>query len=191
LKLLLLDHQDSFSWNLVDLLEQAGAAEVDVLSAVNLPDSLPPCDAVVLSPGPLAPEDWPATLALIHRLAGKLPLVGVCLGMQAIAQALGGRVVRAPAPVHGKPGWVQHRGHGPLAGLPQPFAAMRYHSLAIDAARVPATLQVTATLDGGLPMALQGQRLHGVQFHPESIGTPHGLDWARGVLRWLREGAHA
>ena len=189
--LLLLDHQDSFSWNLVDLFEQAGATNVEVLPALTLPTDLPSADGVVLSPGPLAPDDWPATLELVRRLAGRVPLIGVCLGMQAMARALGGRIVRAPSPVHGKPSQVLHGGEGPLAGLPVPFAAMRYHSLAVERASLPSSLRVTATLADGLPMALAGPRMHGVQFHPESVGTPLGLTWARGVLNWLQERPNA
>lgn len=195
LKLLLVDHADSFTWNLADLLHGAGqdlglAVALDVVRATDV--RLGSCrlaDGVVLSPGPNGPEDAPASCELVRRLVGRKPLLGVCLGMQIVATALGGRVVRAPEPVHGKRARVRHDAAGLFAGLPQPFEVMRYHSLAVDVATLPAGLHVSAWLDTpdgrGLPMALRGVGLEAVQFHPESVGTPLGPEWARAAVRWI------
>ena len=133
-------------------------------------------DAVLVSPGPGRPEDAGVSNALIERLAGETPILGVCLGHQCIGAVFGGTVVRAPAVMHGKTSLVHHRGDGVLAGLPAPFEATRYHSLVVDPDSVPDVLEVTATADDGTVMALRHRRMavEGVQFHPESILTEGG-----------------
>lgn len=199
LRVLLLDNYDSFTWNLRDLLLRAADAEglrlaVEVVRC----DALPLAaltrrgyDAVVLSPGPREPQHAGVMLELIAAWRGRRPIFGVCLGHQALGQVLGAQVLRAPQPVHGKVALVDHRGAGCLAGLPRPLPAMRYHSLVVDPAGLPAAVQVTATLTGPVPlvMALRHaeDRLEGVQFHPESVGTPDGLALARNVVAGFAE----
>jgi anthranilate synthase/aminodeoxychorismate synthase-like glutamine amidotransferase len=177
--LFVLDNHDSFTWNLVQALEAMGAAVT-----VARPDAEPQAalrraapDGVLVSPGPGTPEEARAALALVRTAAETgLPLLGVCLGHQALAVAFGGRIERAATPRHGKTIAVRHDGRGLFAGLPDPFEAMLYHSLIVDGASLPATLQVTARGPAGEVMALRHRRLplDGVQFHPESIGTPAG-----------------
>lgn len=193
MRVLLVDHADSFTWNLADLLH-AGARAVDVpldlqvarVDRLDLADLLKnPPDALVLSPGPNGPEQVPLSGSLVRAWAGVRPVLGVCLGMQIVAHAQGGRVVRAPAPVHGKRARIHHDGRGLFASLPQDFEGMRYHSLVVDESSLPADLHVTARLADGLPMALRGPAVEAVQFHPESVGTPHGLEWAGAAVRWF------
>lgn len=189
--LLLIDNYDSFTYNLVHYLGELGAEVVvkrnDALSvedAVGLGPS-----AIVLSPGPCDPDKAGICLPLIARAAGLgLPLLGVCLGHQAIGQAFGGRVVRAPAPVHGKVWTMRHTGRGVFAGLPSPFQATRYHSLVVERAGLPGDLDITAETDDGLIMGLRHKRLpiHGVQFHPESIASEHGHALLRNFLSLTR-----
>lgn len=190
--LLLIDNYDSFTWNLVHYLGELGAeVEVrrnDALTAEEALAMRP--EAVVLSPGPCDPDKAGICLPMIHLAAqARLPLLGVCLGHQAVGQAFGGKVVRAPEPMHGKMGSVRHAGAGLMRGLPSPFQATRYHSLIVERATLPACLEVTAELEDGMIMALSHRELpiHGVQFHPESIASEHGhrildnfLDIARG-----------
>jgi anthranilate synthase/aminodeoxychorismate synthase-like glutamine amidotransferase len=175
---LVVDHYDSFVYNLVQLVEGFGYATRIVRSdEASLEElSSPAPDAVLLSPGPGRPEDAGCFLELIRQLDDEIPMLGVCLGHQAIGAALGGPVIRAPEPVHGKASLVHHGGRGILAGLPDPFEAGRYHSLVVDRATLPPELEVTAETEDGLIMALQHRSLprFGVQFHPESILTPHG-----------------
>ncbi len=195
MNLLLIDHADSFTWNLADLLH-GGALAAGVAmrltvarhDSLQLPDLLnDPPDAIVLSPGPNGPEHAGLSCELVRALAGKRPLLGVCLGMQIVAAALGGQIVRAPEPVHGKRALVRHDGAGLFTGLPQDFEVMRYHSLVVDLASLPAGLQVSAWLAGMpvLPMALRGAGIEAVQFHPESVATPLGPQWARAAVRWM------
>jgi anthranilate synthase component 2 len=177
--LLLIDNYDSFTYNLVHYLGELGApADVrrndalDVQAAMALRP-----DAIVLSPGPCDPDRAGICLPLIHAAAEtRTPLLGVCLGHQAIGQAFGGRVVRAAEIVHGKTGTIHHGGRGLFAGLPSPFAATRYHSLIVERASLPEALDVTAALADGTIMGLSHRTLpiHGVQFHPESIASEHG-----------------
>jgi len=162
----------------VQYLGELGAVPVvhrhDDVSVDQIVSSAP--DAVLISPGPGRPEDAGVSNAVIERLAGKAPILGVCLGHQCIGQVFGGTVVRAPAVMHGKTSLVHHDGKGVLAGLPQPFEATRYHSLVVAPDSVPDALEVTATADDGTVMALRHRDLpvEGVQFHPESILTRCG-----------------
>ncbi len=176
--LLLIDNYDSFTYNLVHYLGEMGAeTEVWRNDALSVEEALERRPAgIVLSPGPCDPDKAGICLALIAAAAGRVPIFGVCLGHQAIGQAFGGRVVRAPAPMHGKLSDIRHGGQGLLAGVPSPFEATRYHSLIVDRDTLPDCLEITAETGDGLIMALRHRTLpvHGVQFHPESIATQHG-----------------
>jgi anthranilate synthase component 2 len=177
-RLLLVDNYDSFTFNLVQYLGELGAAvEVfrnDRIDVAGIRARRP--DGVVLSPGPCTPSEAGVTVPAIQALAGELPILGVCLGHQAIGQAFGGRVVRNARIVHGKASPVRHRGQGLFAGLPSPFPAGRYHSLVVERETLPRELAVTAWTDEGEIMGLRHRRLEveGVQFHPESILTEGG-----------------
>jgi para-aminobenzoate synthetase component 2 len=177
-RILVVDNYDSFVYNLVSYLGQLGAECVvnrnDDIS-VEAVGSLG-VDGVVLSPGPGVPERAGICVDLVRDYAGQLPILGVCLGHQAIAVAFGGHVVRAPELLHGKTSSVHHTGEGVLAGLPDPFTATRYHSLTVDAATVPDMLEVTARTDSGVVMGLRHRAydVEGVQFHPESVLTEGG-----------------
>lgn len=178
--LILIDNYDSFSYNLVHFLGELGA-EVSVWrNDAITPDSVlarrP--DAIVLSPGPCDPDKAGICMELVRLGAGRVPVLGVCLGHQAIAQAFGARIVRAPRPMHGKLSPIAHRG-GPLfEGLPSPFEATRYHSLTVDRKSLPDAFDVTAETDDGVVMGIRHREypIHGVQFHPESIASEHGHD---------------
>lgn len=176
--ILVIDHYDSFVYNLVQLVEGAGRSTVvvrsDESSASYLMAMQP--EAVILSPGPGAPEDAGCFLDVLSAVPEKIPLLGVCLGHQAIGVGFGGRVDRGPEPVHGKASAIYHDGAGVLAGLPNPFEGGRYHSLVVIKDEVPDDLEVTAWTEDGLVMAVQHRTLprFGVQFHPESILTPEG-----------------
>jgi len=177
-RVLVIDNYDSFVYNLVQYLGELGAVPLvhrqGSLTVEQIVASDP--DAVLISPGPGRPEDAGVSNAVIERLAGVKPILGVCLGHQCIGQVFGGTVVRAPAVMHGKTSLVQHEGAGVLAGLPQPFEATRYHSLVVEPDSVPDVLEVTATADDGTIMALRHREfaVEGVQFHPESILTRCG-----------------
>lgn len=175
----MIDNYDSFVWNLVQGLTARGAiVEVFRNDAAALgPGALERADGVVVSPGPGTPASAGVSLEIIHRAAAVgLPLLGVCLGYQALAVAFGGRLLRATVPRHGKTVCVRHDGRGLFAGLPDPLDAMLYHSLAVDETALPAALEVSARGPAGEAMALRHRTLplDGVQFHPESIGTPAG-----------------
>ena len=180
--LLLIDNYDSFTWNLVQYFGELGA-EVRVVrnDALTLADieRLQPTQ-LVISPGPCSPNEAGISLAAIQHFAGRLPILGVCLGHQAIAQVFGAHVVRAPQVMHGKTSPIHHANVGVFRGLPSPFAATRYHSLLVDRASLPAELEETAwTERNGTRDYLMGLRhrilpIEGVQFHPESILTEHG-----------------
>ncbi len=177
--LLMLDNYDSFTYNLVQEIAQLTAEPIEVVrnDAASVDELLARSPrAVVISPGPGTPQDAGITLELVER-AGGLPLLGICLGHQALAAVHGAAVVRAPAPVHGKTSPVHHNGRGVFAGLPSPFEATRYHSLVVERSSLPETLELTAWSDDGLVMGLaHRQRPHyGVQFHPESYLTGHGM----------------
>jgi anthranilate synthase/aminodeoxychorismate synthase-like glutamine amidotransferase len=185
--ILLIDNYDSFVHNLARYFEQLGHATRVVRNTAIEPAGvrrLRPA-AVVLSPGPCTPQRAGCSLAIVRELAAELPIFGVCLGHQAIAQAFGGRVVRARQPVHGRASPVHHNGRGLFAGLPNPLAAGRYHSLVVDEAGLPDCLEVTARTDDGTIMAIEHRELPvvGVQFHPESILTGCGNRLLAGFLR--------
>lgn len=177
--LLLIDNYDSFTYNLVHYLGELGAeVEVRRNDALTVEEALAlRPDGIVLSPGPCDPDKAGICLPLIAAAAEHLvPLFGVCLGHQAIGQAFGGRVIRAPVPMHGKVDTMHHDGQGVLRGLPSPFRATRYHSLIVERDTLPDCLEVTGWTEDGLIMAMQHRDLpiHGVQFHPESIESEHG-----------------
>ena len=176
--ILVVDHYDSFVYNLVQLVEGLGAATEVVRSDAEAPDEMlarrP--EAVILSPGPGRPDDAGCFVELARAVGDDVPLLGVCLGHQALGEALGGRVDPGPVPVHGKASAVHHDGAGILAGVPSPFDAGRYHSLVVAADALPDELELTAWTADGIVMAVQHRSLprFGVQFHPESILTPEG-----------------
>jgi anthranilate synthase component 2 len=177
--LLMIDNYDSFTYNLVQYLGELGAdVHVHRNDAITLDDvaRLAPT-RIVVSPGPCTPTEAGICVPLIRRFAGEIPILGVCLGHQAIGQAFGGRIVRAQRVMHGKLSPVTHDGRGVFAGIPSPFAVTRYHSLAIERATVPADLEVTATSDDGEIMGVRHRRhaVEGVQFHPEAILSEHGM----------------
>jgi anthranilate synthase component 2 len=192
--ILLIDNYDSFTFNLFHLLGEAGArCEVrrnDALSVDQAMGMAP--EAIVLSPGPCTPDEAGICLELIKAAAGHVPVLGVCLGHQAIGQAFGGTVQRAPLPMHGKVGRVEHAGSDIFAGLPSPFDAVRYHSLIVERATLPPKLEATAWTEDGLVMGLRHRALplFGVQFHPESIASEHGHDIVANFLAIAR-GANA
>ncbi len=182
---LLIDNYDSFTYNLWHYLGELGA-EVIVKrnDAVTVAEVLAMnLDGVVISPGPSVPEKAGICIELVRK-AGRLPILGVCLGHQAIGAAFGGRVVRAPEPMHGKVSLIFHDRSGVFAGLPSPFSATRYHSLIVERASLPPSLRVTASSEDGLIMGLEHTErpIHGVQFHPESIASQHGHQLLRNFL---------
>lgn len=176
--ILLIDNYDSFTYNLLHYLEELGAKVIvrrnDALTAEEALQL--PVQAIVLSPGPCAPDQAGICLEVIKKAAGKLPLLGVCLGHQALAQAFGGAVIRADEPKHGKTSPVFHHGEGIFADIPSPFNATRYHSLIVERDTLPDCLTITAQTKEGIIMGLQHKEnnYHGVQFHPESIASEHG-----------------
>jgi len=176
--IVLVDNYDSFAFNLVHYLGGLGADVVvhrnDKVTIDDVLGAKP--DAIVLSPGPCTPNQAGICLDLIEKAATEVPILGVCLGHQAIGQAFGGDVVRAPAPVHGKLSEISHGGAGVFRGINGPFRATRYHSLVVKRDTLPDTLAVTAETDDRLVMGLSHKTLpvHGVQFHPESIASEHG-----------------
>jgi len=184
--ILLIDNYDSFTFNLVHYLGELGA-DCDVRRndslTVDQALGLAP-DAIVISPGPCTPTQAGICCDLIRAAAGRIPILGVCLGHQAIGQVFGGDVIRAPTPMHGKVSQIFHTGSDIFAGLKNPFAATRYHSLIVRAGTLPATLVPTAHTDDGLIMGLRHitQPIFGVQFHPESIASEHGHDLLRNFL---------
>jgi len=191
-RVVLIDNYDSFTYNLVQELGEIGAeplvhrndaVDVDALVAEGP-------DALIISPGPGRPESAGVSLEAVAALAGRLPILGVCLGHQCIGQAFGGRVVAAPTLMHGKTSAVSHCGTGIFAGLPNPFEATRYHSLVVDRASLPDVLEITAETADGVIMGLRHRQLpvDGVQFHPESILTPDG---PRLLANFLAATAHA
>jgi anthranilate synthase component II len=177
-RILVLDNYDSFVYNLVQELGELGAAPVvfrnDAIDIEGIRSQKP--DAILISPGPGRPEEGGVSLDAISRLAGEIPILGVCLGHQCIGQAFGGTVVAAPHLMHGKTSEVHHDGLGLFSGLPNPFVATRYHSLVVDPNSVPKDLLVTATSPDGVIMGLRHRELpvEGVQFHPESVLTVSG-----------------
>ena len=184
--LLMIDNYDSFTYNLVQYLGELGAdVHVHRNDAISL-DQIATWEpeAIVISPGPCTPTEAGICVPLIQRFAGKIPILGVCLGHQAIGQAFGGRIARAQHVMHGKVSQVTHDGRGVFSGLPTPLTVTRYHSLAIEKATMPAALEVTATSDDGEVMGVRHRELavEGVQFHPEAILTEHGHALLRNFL---------
>ena len=184
--LLLIDNYDSFTYNLYQYLSELGA-EVEVVrnDAVTVEDveSMTP-ERIVVSPGPCTPKEAGISIELIRHFAGRVPILGVCLGHQSIGEAFGGVVAGAGEIKHGKTSIITHQGKGVLRGLPNPFEAIRYHSLAIQREGFPECLEVTAESESGVIMAVRHRELavEGVQFHPESILTPVGHDILRNFL---------
>ncbi len=185
-RILVVDNYDSFVYNLVQYLGQLGAeCEVARNDEVSLTRA-GSADGVLLSPGPGSPEQAGPCIDLVRHLAGKVPVLGVCLGHQSIAAAFGGVVSRAPELLHGKTSTVIHDGTGVLDGIPSPFTATRYHSLAVEEQSLPAEIEVTGRTPSGVVMSLRhpGKGLEGVQFHPESVLTEHGH---RLLANWLQQ----
>ena len=189
--LLLIDNYDSFTYNLAQYLGELGA-EVKVLrnDAVDVAGiaALAP-QRIVISPGPCTPDEAGVSLAAVREFAGRIPLLGVCLGHKAIGQAFGGRVVRARTLMHGKTSPVRHDGRGVFRGLPTPFDAGRYHSLAISREGLPECLEISAQTEDGEIMGVRHRALavEGVQFHPESVLTEHGHALLKNFLEDSRE----
>ena len=184
---LLIDNYDSFTYNLFHFLGELGATiEVRRNDALSVDEALAMApQGIVLSPGPCDPDRAGICLDLVAAAAGRLPVLGVCLGHQAIGQAFGGRVVRASVCMHGKLSQVHHQDEGVFAGLPSPFAATRYHSLTLAREDFPEVLEVTAETEDGVIMGLRHRELplYGVQFHPESIASEHGYALLANFLR--------
>ena len=177
-RVLVVDNYDSFVYNLVQELGELGADPVvhrnDAIDIGGIRAASP--DAILISPGPGRPEDAGITNTVIAELAGEVPILGVCLGHQAIGEVYGGRIVAAPTLMHGKTSAIHHDGRGVFSGLPDPFVATRYHSLVVEPGTVSEDLEVTATSTDGVIMGLRHRTLpvEGVQFHPESLLTPEG-----------------
>jgi anthranilate synthase component II len=198
-RVLVIDNYDSFTWNLVHLVAPL-VGEVEVVrndgTSVEAVRAARP-DAIILSPGPCTPNEAGICLDLVRRASPEIPTFGVCLGLQAIGQAFGGEVVRAPLPMHGKVSEVEHRGEAVFRGINGPLRATRYHSLVVERASCPAELSVTAETRDGLIMGLSHRDLpiHGVQFHPESILSEHGTTIMRNFFdlaaAWTRRAAAA
>ena len=192
--IIVIDNYDSFTYNLVQYLGELGqelpvAEDIRVYrnDAIDIDkiDQLKP-DGIVISPGPGRPEDAGISLQLIERLGSHIPILGVCLGHQSIGQVFGGDVVSAPVLMHGKTSSVHHQNQGVFAGLDSPFTATRYHSLVIDRASIPDTLEITAWVEDGTIMGVRHRDYHhlqGVQFHPESILTDNGKTLLRNFLQ--------
>jgi anthranilate synthase component 2 len=184
--ILVIDNYDSFTYNIVQYLGELGARVQVVRNDEVTPDDIAAMqpERLVISPGPCSPDEAGVSLDAITRFAGRLPILGVCLGHQAIGQAFGGRVVHAMTLMHGKVAAIEHTGTGVFRGLPSPFTATRYHSLAVERSSLPSCLEVTAWTADGEIMGLRHREfdVEGVQFHPESILTEHGHDLLRNFL---------
>jgi len=185
--LAMIDNYDSFTWNLVQYFGELGeVVEVHRNDEITVDalEALRP-SRVVISPGPCTPNEAGITLGTIARLAGKVPLLGVCLGHQAIGQAFGGRVIRARTVMHGKVSRIRHDGKGVFSGLPQDFVATRYHSLVVERATMPSCLEISAESEDGEVMGIRHRELavEGVQFHPEALLTEHGHAMLRNFLQ--------
>lgn len=190
-RVIVIDNYDSFTFNLVQYIEALGATCDVRLNDRTTTEAVRRAapDGILLSPGPGNPDDAGVTLDVIRQLAGKIPIFGVCLGHQSIAQALGGRVVRAGRLMHGKTSRIQHGGQGVFRALPSPFEATRYHSLIVEEASLPESLEITARTEEGEIMAIRHRELpvEGVQFHPESILTEEGKTLLANFLALARE----
>jgi anthranilate synthase component 2 len=190
-RLLVIDNYDSFTYNLVHFLGELGAELTvfrnDKITLDEIEATAP--EGIVLSPGPCTPNEAGICLALIDRFKAQTPILGVCLGHQAIGQAMGGDVIRAPELMHGKTSRINHTGKGLFRGLNSGFEATRYHSLTVKPETLPSVLEVTATSDDGVIMGLQHRNLpvHGVQFHPESIASENGHALLQNFLNITRD----
>ena len=191
MKVLMIDNYDSFTYNLVQYLGELGANVETIRNDAITPQeifarsaALKP-DRIVISPGPCSPAEAGISVALIQVAMGKIPLLGVCLGHQAIGAALGGKIIRAKTLMHGKTSEVEHTGQGVFKGLPSPMTVTRYHSLAVERDTLPAELMITAWTQDGEIMGIQHKTyaLHGVQFHPESILSEHGHAMLKNFLQ--------
>ncbi|HUY14417.1 MAG TPA: aminodeoxychorismate/anthranilate synthase component II [Terriglobia bacterium] len=184
--ILIIDNYDSFTYNLVQYLGELGAAVEVWRNDQTTPDEIERMapERIVISPGPKTPSDAGICLDVIERFSGKIPILGVCLGHQAIGQAFGGRVVRAPQIMHGKTSPITHDGKTVFAGLPNPFSATRYHSLIVERSSLPPCLEVSATTPDGVIMGLRHKqwKVEGVQFHPESVLTEDGKELLHNFL---------
>lgn len=184
--LLMIDNYDSFTFNIVQYLRQLGedvqVHRNDKISLAEIEELNP--DRLVISPGPCAPDDAGISVAAIKSFAGKIPILGVCLGHQSIGAAFGGNIIRSASLMHGKTSPINHDGRELFAGLPNPFLATRYHSLVIDRPTLPDCLEITASVENGEIMGIRHKSLKvwGIQFHPESILTEHGMDLLRNFL---------
>ncbi len=189
--ILVIDNYDSFTFNLVQYLAELGAPLVvrrnDAVTLEEI-ERLDPA-GIVISPGPCTPREAGISVPLVQRFAGRIPILGVCLGHQAIGAAFGARIVRAPRLMHGKTSEIHHDGRGVFTGLPNPFIAIRYHSLMVDEATLPPELVVTARAEDGVIMGIRDRTglVEGVQFHPESILTRVGHDILRNFLRLVAQ----
>jgi len=176
--ILLIDNYDSFTYNVYQAIANLGRPLQVVRNDKITLDEIAAAhyEAIIISPGPGTPDDAGISREVVTRFAGKLPILGICLGHQVIGDAFGANVIRAPQPVHGKTALIRHEGQGLYANLPQPFTAGRYHSLIVDRPTLPDCFEVTATNDEGLIMGMKHRQFNvqGVQFHPESILTPEG-----------------
>jgi anthranilate synthase component 2 len=185
--LLLIDNYDSFTYNLVHFLGELGAAcEVVRNDKITVSEAMAMApQAIVLSPGPCTPNEAGICLELVEKAGPTIPLLGVCLGHQAIGQVYGGKVIRAPTLMHGKLSTIENTGKGLFAGLPKRFEVTRYHSLTVERASLPADLEITAETADGVIMGLQHRThpVHGVQFHPESIASEYGHEILANFLR--------
>ena len=184
--ILVIDNYDSFTYNLVQYLGELGAELVvyrnDQISLEEIADIAP--EKIVISPGPCTPNEAGISVVLVQYFAGKIPILGVCLGHQSVGQAFGGKVVGAPTIMHGKVSEIYHRGQSIFKGLPDPFIATRYHSLVVERESLPACLEITAETDDGVIMGLRHRDMavDGVQFHPESILTGEGKNLLQNFL---------
>lgn len=192
MKVLLLDNYDSFTYNLMHYIGMAGAEVEVVRNDATSVEALKKrgFDAIVISPGPGTPDDSGICLELIRSVSGTTPLLGVCLGHQAIGQAFGGKIIRTE-PMHGKISVIKHNGKSVFAGLPESFNATRYHSLIVERSGLPDALEITAETEGGIIMGLKHKthNTHGVQFHPESIASEHGHTMIANFLKLAKDGA--
>jgi para-aminobenzoate synthetase component 2 len=184
--ILLIDNYDSFTYNLVQALGSLGAAVETLRNDAVTPEEVEARapDRIIISPGPCTPRESGVSNRVIRRFAGRIPILGVCLGHQCIAHAFGAQIVRAKRPMHGKTSEIRHDGAGVFVRLPNPFSAMRYHSLVVDEATLPAEFLVTARTGDGEVMGLRHRDwpLEGVQFHPESYRSPEGIDLLRNFI---------
>lgn len=183
--ILLVDNYDSFTYNLYQYLAELGAkVQVKRNDAVDVDGIVDSYEAVVLSPGPGRPADAGVTPHIVRELSGQLPILGVCLGHQAIGEVFGGKIVRAPRLMHGKTSMINHNGRGLFTGVPDPFEATRYHSLVVEPETCPESLEITARSDDGVIMGLRHKQhpTVGVQFHPESILTREGKSLLKNFL---------